>query len=281
MRVVNAARSREDEEAAFVHGAELALGERFLTEGHVILPVEDRDGLDRIRATIAMLAARHLGTEMPDDVGGFLDGIHNRVTGEDLNGLRLAVIEGLNGENWARPTYYRLARGGLECLVGNELAMQRRLNLSVQMPEDTSSLLPVHSDVWDGDSPFEIVAWLPLVDVHRTKSMFLLPPEANARAEARWGDLAGKSTEDLFRAIEPELTWLEIPYGNILLFQQNLMHGNTINREPTTRWSMNCRFKSVMSPYAEKRLGDFFEPITLRAATRLGMTYKLPEGHPE
>lgn len=280
MRVLSATRSGTDE-AAFVHGTDVALGERFLTEGHVILPVEDRDGLDRLRATIAMLAARHLGTDMPDDVGGFLDGIHNRVTGEALNGLRLAVIEGLNGESWTRPTYYRLARGALECLVGNELAMQRRLNLSVQMPEDTSSLLPVHSDVWDGDSPFEVVVWLPLVDVHRTKSMFLLSPEANSRAEARWGDFAGKSTEDLFRAIEPELTWLDIPYGHILLFQQNLMHGNTINREPTTRWSMNCRFKSVMSPYAEKRLGDFFEPITLRAATRLGMTYKLPAGHPE
>jgi len=276
MRVVTALA-----EEAFLQGEEQALAGRFLDEGHAILPVEDRLGLDRIREAIAAFAARHLNLPLPDDVGAFLDGIHTRVGGEALNALRLAVIEGLNGENWARPTYYRLARRALEMLVGNELAMQRRLNLSVQMPEDTSSLLPVHADVWDGDSPFEIVVWLPLVDVCRTKSMFLLPPEANARTEARWGEFAGRSVDDLYRAIEPELVFLDIPYGHVLLFQQNLMHGNTVNREPTTRWSMNCRFKSVMSPYAEKRLGDFFEPITLRAATRLGMTYKLPAGHPE
>jgi sporadic carbohydrate cluster 2OG-Fe(II) oxygenase len=279
MRVVGAKRLEDD--TAFVFGEEAALAERFLAEGHVILPVEDRLGLDRIRDAIADTAAKHLGIAVPEDVDKFLDGIHKHVTGEALNALRLAVIEGLNNAVWARPTYFRLARRALEMLVGNELAMQRRLNLSVQMPDDTGSLLPVHSDVWDGDSPFEIVVWLPLVDCYCTKSMFLLPPAANARTEARWADFAGKSVDDLYRAIEPDLTWLDIPYGNVLLFQQNLMHGNTVNREPTTRWSMNCRFKSVMSPYAEKRLGDFFEPITLRAATRLGMTYKLPEGHPE
>lgn len=280
MRVVAAAR-KQDDETAFILGEEVSLATRFVEQGHLILPVEDQLGLDRIREQIAAVAARHLDTAVPDDPGAFLDGIHNRVTGEALNALRLAVIEGLNATSWARPTYFRLARRALEIVVGNELAMQRRLNLSVQMPEDTSSLLPVHSDVWDGDSPFEIVVWLPLVDVRRTKSMFLLPPAANARTEAAWSQFAGKSAEDLFKAIEPELTWLDIPYGHILLFQQNLMHGNTINRESTTRWSMNCRFKSVMSPYAEKRLGDFFEPITLKAATRLGMSYKLPAGHPE
>ena len=77
------------------------------------------------------------------------------------------------------------------------------------------------------------------------------------------------------------MEWLEIPYGNVLLFSQNLMHGNRINQEPETRWSMNCRFKSLFSPYAEKRLGEFFEPITIRPATRLGMTYRLPGGFKE
>ena len=56
------------------------------------------------------------------------------------------------------------------------------------------------------------------------------------------------------------------------------MHGNRINTESQTRWSFNCRFKSLFSPYAEKRLGDFFEPITIRPATRFGMNYRLPEG---
>ena len=62
--------------------------------------------------------------------------------------------------------------------------IQRRLNLSVQLPGDDSALLPVHADVRNGDSPFEVVVWLPLVDCHGTKSMYLLPPAAQARHEA-------------------------------------------------------------------------------------------------
>ena len=61
-----------------------------------------------------------------------------------------------------------------------------------------------------------------------------------------------------------------------MIFNQNLPHGNRVNDEDETRWSMNCRFKSVFSPYADKKLGEFFEPITLRAASQVGMDYELP-----
>ena len=56
------------------------------------------------------------------------------------------------------------------------------------------------------------------------------------------------------------------------------MHGNRVNETRETRWSMNCRFKGVFTPYAEKNLGEFFEPITLRAASRIGLSYELPDG---
>jgi sporadic carbohydrate cluster 2OG-Fe(II) oxygenase len=63
----------------------------------------------------------------------------------------------------------------------------------------------------------------------------------------------------------------------VLLFNQNLAHGNVVNEEATTRWTMNCRFKQLLTPYADKRLGDFFEPITLRPSTRLGADYRFPD----
>ena len=66
-----------------------------------------------------------------------------------------------------------------------------------------------------------------------------------------------------------------------MIFTQNQMHGNRVNREAETRWSINCRFKGLFAPYAGKRLGEFFEPITIRSATRLGMNYQLPQGFAE
>jgi sporadic carbohydrate cluster 2OG-Fe(II) oxygenase len=265
---------------AFFDSEERLLGERFLADGHLILPAEDRGALDRIRQRVVALAAGRLGVEAGDP-DRFLNDVHELIEAPRLNDVRLAVIEGLNAEPWLRPCYYRLAKRALTAVVGNELAMQRRLNLSIQLPGDESSVLPVHADSWDGDSPFEVVLWVPLVDCRATKSMFLLPGDKGRAVEAGFRRFDGRSTEDLFRAIEPDLVWLDVPYGSILLFSQNLMHGNRVNREAETRWSMNCRFKSLLSPYSGKRLGEFFEPVTLRPATRIGMEYRFPEGFDE
>lgn len=267
-------------ETDFLTPEESALGERFLAKGHAILPAEDRDALARIRDLVARLAAKALGIPAPKnaEAGRFLDGIADEVTVAELNEFRLTIIAGMSGETWLRPAYHALARRALAAIAGNELCMQRRINLSIQLPDDDSSLLPIHADVWSGDSPFEVVLWVPLVDCFRTKSMYLLPPESNAALQRDMAARAGVSAEDVYRAVEKDVCFLDVSFGQVLLFSQNLAHGNRVNREPTTRWTMNCRFKGVFTPYADKKLGEFFEPVTLRPASRLGLDYRLPGG---
>jgi len=262
----------------FLSAEDHELAQAFLDDGHVVCAAEDLTGLERIRARAAELAADHLGLELTDDPTDLLNTIHERVGIKDLNALRLAVFNGLNTEPWFRPTYFSLARTLIERLVGNELCMQRRINLSIQMPNDESSLLPVHADVWDGDSPFEVVLWVPLVDCFDTKAMYLMPPAKNRDAQNSLSKFNDGSAEEIFNAIADDVNFIKISFGEVMVFSQTLMHGNRVNQVPETRWSMNCRFKSVMSPFADKKLGEFFEPITLRAATRMGLDYKLPEG---
>lgn len=265
-------------DAPFEDASDAALGLKFLAQGHVVLPVEDRALLERIRSRVAGLAARHLGLPAPKGTSEFLNSLHDQVRPEALNALRLEVIQGINREPWFRPAYFALARHALAALAGNELAMQRRINLSIQMPEDDSSLLAVHSDVWSGDSPFELVVWLPLVDCFGTKSMYLCPPDANRAVQAKLASFEGKSAEALYGAIENHVRFLDVAFGQMLVFHHDLLHGNRVNTEDATRWSLNCRFKSVFSPYADKKLGEFFEPITLKPLTRLGMAHRLPGG---
>lgn len=265
----------------FLTPAERALGDRFRRDGHVIAPAEDRAALDAVRGLLADLACDWLGRERPADPGPLLDRIGDLVPVERLNEFRLAMIGGMNARPWLRAAYFSVARQALSAIVGNELCMQRRINLSIQLPGDDSSLLPVHADSWSGDSPFEAVLWIPLVDCYGSKSMFLLPPGPNAALERRLHGFARRSVDELYAEIEPDLAWMEVPYGHFLLFNQNLAHGNRVNREADARWSMNCRFKGVFTPYADKRLGEFFEPITLRAASRIGMEYELPGGFEE
>jgi sporadic carbohydrate cluster 2OG-Fe(II) oxygenase len=262
----------------FLTSDEIDISTRFLENGYVIGEAEDRAALERIRNRQAELAAAYLKLPAPNDPDHFLNTIGQHIDGAKLNGLRLHVIDGINAEPWLRPSYFALARRLIETVVGNELVMQRRINLSIQLPQDDMSLLPVHADVWSGDSPYEVVLWLPLVDCFRTKAMYLLPPKIDREMQDRLHEFRGKSTEALYKAIEPHVQFVDIKFGQVLLFSQNQMHGNRINRETEARWSMNCRFKSALSPYSDKKLGEFFEPITMRAATRLGLGYHLPEG---
>lgn len=266
---------------SFESSEERECGEAFLRRGFVVIPVEDRPALDRIQALVGNAAAKFLGLPLPTDCTGFLDSIHQRVDISRLNDLRLAVIGAVRQAAWFRPAYFSLGRKMLSALAGNELAMQRGIGLNVQIPDDDSSLLPVHADVWDGDSSFEVVQWLPLVDCFATKSMYIVAPEKDRPIQDRLHEFAGASSEDLFRAIEADVEFLTVPYGSVLIFSQTLMHGNRINRETSTRWSMNCRFKSALSPYADKKLGEFFEPITLRPVTRMALRYRLPDGFNE
>jgi len=263
----------------FLSEQEILSSGEFIETGFLIVDVESNDSLQEIRHTVVDIASSYLGVSANNDAD-FLNEFHTGVTVSELNDIRLHLIRSINSGKRFRKHYWTLVRSYLETLVGNELAMQLRINLSIQLPCDDSSLLPVHSDVWSGDSPFEVVAWLPLVDCYGTKSMFILPPENSQELSAEFSQHARKSSEELFQYIEPYVSWIQIPYGKALIFNQNLPHGNRINQESETRWSLNCRFKSVFSPYGDKKLGEYFEPITLRAASFIGMNYHYPKTTP-
>ena len=92
-----------------------------------------------------------------------------------------------------------MARKQLYTIVGNELVMQNKVNLSIQLPNDDSSLLPIHSDTWSGDSPFEVVVWLPLVDCDTTKSMYILPPKTYGRYKKIFNKNKNASSDQIFK----------------------------------------------------------------------------------
>mgnify|MGYP001264131498 FL=1 len=162
-------------------------------------------------------------------------------------------------------------------IVGNEVAIQRRVNLSIQLPNDNSSLLPVHADTWSGDSPFEAVLWLPLVDCYDTKSMYILNPNDSNELTKEFVELENLNAEDIFNKIKDKVEWINIKFGEFMIFNQSLPHGNVVNLINQTRWSLNCRFKSLYSPYGDKKLGEFFEPLNPKIMTKIGINYKYPE----
>jgi sporadic carbohydrate cluster 2OG-Fe(II) oxygenase len=258
---------------------DLALEAEFLELGYVLKDVGDLDTLTKFRRALVEAACEFLDRPAPNDDEKFLNDLHHIVGSGEINDLRLACFNALNRFIWCRPTYYEMAKPWLHRLVGSELAMQNKVNLSIQMPGDETSVLPAHTDVWSAETPFEVVQWLPLVDVFDTKAMFILPPEKN-REVRKFVSAHGNAPDglDLYAGFKDEFRFLEIPFGKVLIFSPILLHGNILNETSETRWSLNSRFTGLFTPYAsdEKTLGNFFLPITPRPVSRVGMNFEAP-----
>tara|TARA_B100001175_G_C19514098_1_gene646001 strand:- start:2377 stop:3171 length:795 start_codon:yes stop_codon:yes gene_type:complete len=261
----------------FSSASEKKIQNQFLKKGYYIFNIRDKSGLNIIKNRFIKYSKTWLKKKSikTKNTNLFLDNLHNHISVKDLNEFRMYVYNKINNSKDFQKIYYNLGKDFIDVLCGNELVMQRKCNLSIQLPNDDSSLLPLHADVWVGDSEYELVFWLPLVDVYKTKAMYILSPEDNLKYSKKFSKF--KSTEQIFKKIENRLKWVKVNFGQGLLFTQNLMHGNVINKEKSTRISFNCRFKSAFSIYRDKELGSFFMPITIKPTTILGMDYEFPD----
>lgn len=256
----------------FFNKKEKNISKKFKSNGFIISKTESYKSLSYIKSKIIKVIKKKLRTNLNINLNHF----HKIITADELNDIRIYIINNLNADKTIRYHYFNIAKEKLFCLVGNELMMQKNINLSIQFPEDTSSLLPVHSDVWSGDSPYEINLWIPLVDCYKTKSMFILKPKDYENVLKKKIISKAKNTGEIFKSINKKVKFIKIKHGKFLIFNQNLPHGNVINKENETRWSLNCRFKSFFSPYGDKKIGEFFLPITPKPMTELGLNYKNP-----
>ena len=255
-----------------------SIQKNFLNNGFIVSDIKEIEKLNLISKKFYDYSLDLLENKfnVTSDSLSFFNNIHNQLKIEALNDFRLNLINKINSDKEIKNNLYSVAKIFLDELVGNELAIQRRLNLSIQYPNDDSSLLPIHADTWSGDSPYEIVVWLPLVDCFKTKSMYILPPKFANEINKSFNEKLNISANDLYYEIKDNVKWIDIKYGQIMLFNQSLPHGNVVNEENETRWSINCRFKGLFTPYGDKKLGEFFEPLSTKLMTKIGMNYKYP-----
>ena len=265
----------------FEDPADVELGERFLEQGYLVRPAENMDGLVAMRHEIVRFTCEHLSCDVPQDDEAFLNGLHDLVPIEKINPLRLHVFQRINQQAWARPTYFSLVKAIAGQILCTELAMQNNVNLSIQMPNDETSTLAVHSDVWAGETPFELVQWTPLVDVYDSKAMFILAPDVNRTVRETLNALEdGGKSFDFWDTYKDKLHHVPVKFGETLLFSPILLHGNVVNVILETRWSLNSRLTGLFTPYAsdEKALGRFYLPITVKPISLIGLNYQEPEG---
>jgi sporadic carbohydrate cluster 2OG-Fe(II) oxygenase len=260
----------------FISHEEQTLIDEFLLNGFTIVKLEDYSFLDNLKNLLSHNAGLYLDSDKNIDSNTFLNSTQDYVSPSKLNDLRVHLINQMNNQANLLPGLYNLGKKYIDTIVGNELCIQRRGNLSIQLPHDESSLLPIHTDVWAGNSPYEVVFWVPLVDCHNSKSMYILPIDESQKVVSNFQEYSHLNTEELYQELKDKFVHLDVPYGSAVVFSHSLLHGNRVNLESESRWSINIRFKSALSPFGTKDLGETFLPINIRPATRIGFHYKKP-----
>ncbi len=251
------------------------LSKNFLSDGYLKIRPKNQKYLFEIQKIITNKISKTKLSKKNQI--SFLNNFHKFQNPSNLNDTRLKIYNYINSKSIFSKMYYEIVKEYLDILVGNELVMQNKINLSIQLPNDKSSILPMHSDTWSGDSPFEIVVWIPLVNCFKTKSMFILNPKESKHFYINYKKNSKKhDSKSLFNLYKSKFKWIDIKFGEVLIFNQCLPHGNVENITSETRWSLNCRFKSLFSPYGTKKIGEFFKPINIKPASVIGFNYNDP-----
>ena len=263
---------------------EKSITKEFVSKGYVIRKVENEDAFEKIADGLYKILLKKLKYKKKEiskikNKYFFFNNFHKFVKKKNINAVRLKIISEINKNNFFKEQIFNIGKKYIELIVGNELAIQKNLNLSVHAPKDDLSLLNIHSDTLSGESPFQIVFWMPLVDVFKTKSMFILPLKESLHTLK---NLQKNNLNDVFKKQKKKIKWLNIKKGEFLIFSPNIWHGNVINRTNQTRFSINIRFKGLFTPYNEvrgndRKLGFFYSPLNIKSASKIGMKFQLPK----
>lgn len=243
--------------------------DKFYKEGFIITDVEDQQGLRALRTEIVNYTKKLIGETSNIDEEEFLNKFHERNIPEfEINEIRKKLVFDLSLEGKFNKRIFELIKNTLNELLGADILGQKTANFSIQSPNQ-ENIIPVHRDA-PVNSQFELVVWLPLVDVFKTKSMFLLNKVESIKALSEFKDQEN-GYQKYCDFAEKKASYASVTFGKVLLFQPNCGHGANINTENETRWTINIRYKHMFTPFGEKNPLNFFDIIKLSPLSKIAL----------
>jgi sporadic carbohydrate cluster 2OG-Fe(II) oxygenase len=238
----------------------------FFEQGYAIVDANDLPSLTCIRDTIVSELQKNIPA-LSGEADTVLNNFHSQnLTGGALNEFRMKLINEFNSQMDVAQNVFNAFEHDIRSLVGSDIAVQRSVNIVIQQPGD-KDVPPSHRDA-PPHSPFEVVAWVPLVNCSMTKGMSVLDRQATVTAV---NYLKNDDTSGFIKACSELGQPVNIQFGQALLFWTGLIHHIPINIENETRWALNLRYKNAFTPFGTKGLPDYFRILELSPLARLGI----------
>ena len=239
----------------------------FCSHGYVKIKIADTNNLRLLRLKVMnvfkeSLLANGLNAGMLER----LDGLHNILNLPDINNFRIDCIERLNAlEGFNARLLLDPLPDFFTSLFGPDQLIQKSVNLVIQRPADQDNS-ELHRD-YPGNSEFEIVVWIPMVNCPVDMSMYVLDFHRSVEVARGLERNAELGWDFLKQRVKEHAKHIPVDFGEALVFMTPLFHGSNINTTDRTRVSFNFRLKGLFYPCGMRDPYAFWSVLRTSAFT--------------
>lgn len=198
----------------------------------------------------------------------FRDGLISRTGTKNLDDLRQTISQLPNSEvnqmmvkllsfTEASSLIAEAFRTTVEALCGDQLLLQRRANVIMNLPGDKQRRQWPHYEMMSGISPTTFTLWMPLHDLDDDGGIFYVDDEESnsiMHEEHSKGLVNSPYILDLLGDRAPS----RLKYGQAIVFNPFVIHGNVAFASNLARIAVSIRFQSISDPIFQKNT-DFFK----------------------
>lgn len=191
-----------------------------------------------------------------------LDDLHKVLTVSDINDYRLRCIKKLNEiDSINKRLLLDPLPGFVTSLIGPDQLIQKNVNLVIQRPLDIDNS-ELHRD-YPGNSEFEIVIWMPMVDCPSDMSMYVLDFNRSVDIAKRIKNSPEGGLSALHETVKNHGVFVPVDFGEALVFMTPLFHGSKINQNERTRVSFNFRLRGLFHPNGLRDAYSFWRVLNV------------------
>jgi len=218
-------------------------------KGYEVIKPSDLSAIQSLRSKLVELAK----SSSIDDLRHELTKLSNA----EINEIMISLLQFTHASGLLANAF----RDTIRSLCGNEIFLQRRANIIMNLPGDKQRHQWPHYEFMSGISPYTYTIWLPLHDLLDQSGIFYLTDYESLAHLKKEMDLGVANGPQMFEAVgNPKAT--KLCFGDAVIFNPFVIHGNTPFESGNARLAISFRFQSATAPLYQKN-SDFLKTWTL------------------
>lgn len=235
--------------------------ENFVKDGYIVFDFYSTAYLEKFRERILQKLRKILKDETVT-----LERFHEYVSNDDQ---KIDIQYEINKMIWDEQLHEQIIRDNIDIyynLIGKDLDIQVQPYLRIARPNMAQDNIGFHRDPFYGSSAYELSSVIPLMDLNEKSTLMIepgshtKPPIPYTKVESETVKKGDKKSQLGFqyapKIIDTDYKIEAIPiplkFRQALAFGLGIIHGQEVNRDSITRWSLDVRVKNSFAASGTK-----------------------------